>query len=517
MSGAVCSIAQAAPQTQFVNSDSIYLEFKNRLIKARHANQIQEMVDADLTIGTYLQQTGLLAKALEHFNSAHETLMRYPNDTLLIKTHNLSGSVHLLLSNYEVAEQNFNTALELANQIEFLPGLATALEKLGTCHEKKGDFDKALDYQRKSLKVFEKLGDHLGLAVVLENIGSVYEDQNLFLQARDFFDQALAKLANKPSSIRASVYNNIADIHRKQNHCYKAVEYTKLALKDAEQVEDLKQQVSAHKDLSVCYAELDSFSQAYKHISLGDDIREELLLIWNTDQVNRLHTIYETDKKEAQIKLLQHQNELTDVNQKLMIISFIAFLIFIGSLYLIYAKKQRSKSQLTEYRRQKAQDQLEKKELQEQNLKREIELKTVSLSNYSLHIAKKNKQLHNLATKLNHLTEQKKVDYKKQIADLAKNIEYSLKEDNEWDQFVQFFQEVHPDFIGQLNQIAISPLSPAELRLCLLLRLNLNSKEMASILRITPDSVRVARYRLRKKLAITQGVDLTGFMAQIAI
>ncbi|WP_157811716.1 helix-turn-helix transcriptional regulator [Tenacibaculum sp. SZ-18] len=46
----------------------------------------------------------------------------------------------------------------------------------------------------------------------------------------------------------------------------------------------------------------------------------------------------------------------------------------------------------------------------------------------------------------------------------------------------------------------------------MLLRLNLTSKEIAEILNVTPDSVRVARYRLRKKLPISPKEDLVNFM-----
>ena len=79
---------------------------------------------------------------------------------------------------------------------------------------------------------------------------------------------------------------------------------------------------------------------------------------------------------------------------------------------------------------------------------------------------------------------------------------------------MSFFQEIHPQFIKQLSKRAISKLSSTELRLAMLLRLNLSSKEIAAILRVTPDSVRVARYRLRRKLPIEQKQELVNFMLQ---
>ena len=58
---------------------------------------------------------------------------------------------------------------------------------------------------------------------------------------------------------------------------------------------------------------------------------------------------------------------------------------------------------------------------------------------------------------------------------------------------------MHPDFFRSLA--AVCPeLGPKERKLCALIRLNLNIKEAAAILGISPDSVKTARHRLRKKL-----------------
>jgi DNA-binding CsgD family transcriptional regulator len=59
-------------------------------------------------------------------------------------------------------------------------------------------------------------------------------------------------------------------------------------------------------------------------------------------------------------------------------------------------------------------------------------------------------------------------------------------------------------------------LSPTELRLCTLIKLNLNIKETASVLNIEPTSVKTARHRLRKKLKLDQGQDLAAFIRQVA-
>jgi len=58
-------------------------------------------------------------------------------------------------------------------------------------------------------------------------------------------------------------------------------------------------------------------------------------------------------------------------------------------------------------------------------------------------------------------------------------------------------------------------LTPNELRLSALIKLNLTIKEIAAIMGISPDSIKTARYRLRKKLNMQTGENLTKFMMDI--
>ncbi len=57
-------------------------------------------------------------------------------------------------------------------------------------------------------------------------------------------------------------------------------------------------------------------------------------------------------------------------------------------------------------------------------------------------------------------------------------------------------------------------LTPYDLRLCTYLKANLSTKEIAHILNITPDSVKKAKHRLRKKLAFSSYDSWTQFFAR---
>ncbi len=77
----------------------------------------------------------------------------------------------------------------------------------------------------------------------------------------------------------------------------------------------------------------------------------------------------------------------------------------------------------------------------------------------------------------------------------------SLLTNDDWDEFRQRFERVHPGFFWQLKT-QFSELSPAEERLLALSKLRINSRQMSRMLGISPESIRKTRYRLRKKLGI---------------
>ena len=178
-------------------------------------------------------------------------------------------------------------------------------------------------------------------------------------------------------------------------------------------------------------------------------------------------------------------------------------------------RKRKAKLKLQEYKQRTLRAELDKKAIEEKNLQREVQLKTASLSRYSLHLSQKNKILLDMSNTLRNMVSRKHMNTSAKMKELVKEIDFNLKQEQEWDEFMSFFKEIHPEFIKKLSALSKNSLSPAELRLGMLLRLNLSSKEIASILRVTPDSVRVARYRLRKKLPIDQKEELVNFMIEL--
>ena len=145
-----------------------------------------------------------------------------------------------------------------------------------------------------------------------------------------------------------------------------------------------------------------------------------------------------------------------------------------------------------------------------------VSLKDRQLASVSLSISKKNRLNLQVIDKLNSIKDRLNKDDKQlrnEITQLIHAISEETRGDS-WMSFKTYFNNVHPTFFKHL--LGLCPdLSPAEIKLAAFLRLNLTSKEIASIILIAPESVKTARNRLRKKLNLAQEENINRFLISL--
>ncbi|WP_417884858.1 tetratricopeptide repeat protein [Zunongwangia sp.] len=494
-------------------TDSIFFEYKRQLTQAKLDGNIFQVAKKQVHLGDYYQSVEINTQAIERYNDALSVLKdQFSEFQVIIK--NKIGLSYIELKNYAKSREYLNESILISEKNNFTEQLAFAESLLGTTFEKETDYLRALKHQNKSLQLYLDLKNEIGIGTVYENIGSVYEDIEQYNKALNFFIKSNKLFSDLESSARVNVVNNIADIYRKTGRLKEALHFTNKALQLAEFYKDNHQIESAHKDLSKVYVLLGDYKKAFSHLSIYKKLQEAGFYSQNFKQLNALQTIYDTQEKESEIALLKQQNKVSEANQNLLIIGGTLLILVIGGVFYFYNKKRKETARVQVYEQKLLEVELEKKSIEEKKLQDEIHLKTASLSKYSLNMAQKNKMIAEASSTLQNLALRSSMDPIPKIKSLAKELNKSLADEEEWDEFLSFFQEIHPQFIKNLSEISNSKLSSTELRLAMLLRLNLSSKEIAAILRVTPDSVRVARYRLRKKLPIEQKQELVNFMLQ---
>ena len=490
------------------------LQLKGQLKAAEQQNlSAPEIAQIELTLGEYLQEQGLHNEAIKAFQQGLEYLE--DRDTLgqvYAALNESSGLSFIEADKFEMAIPYLLRSKRGYTVLQDTRALARVTSLEGIVYEKLGEWEKAIALQRKSLSLFDSIGDRSGVATTQEHLGSIFEDLEEYKAADSLFRLSYEFWRGTQTAREVDILNNLGDVLRKQGFAKASLEYTKKALDKADSLEFTGELESAFKDLSKGYALLGYHDSALVALNRSQDLSEELQLRGNTDQLNALQTLYESRLKEGEIELLTQQNAAQSARLFLTILT--SFVLLAGSLlwYSFQLKKKKLEQKQRQYREELLQAQLANKQQAAANLQREVELKASALSRYSLHLAQKNKLLSDLSLQLKNMAERNHLNQPKKLKELSGELSLHLSQENEWDEFQHLFSDIHPDFIKAIHEVALEPLSSSELRLGMLLRLNLTSKEIASILHITPDSVRVARHRFRKKLPLQKEEDLVVYL-----
>ena len=164
------------------------------------------------------------------------------------------------------------------------------------------------------------------------------------------------------------------------------------------------------------------------------------------------------------------------------------------------------------------QENLLKEELQKVNennakLEKEINFKRKEQMDIALNIINKNRFLEKLKSKIKKIINKPEAE-KEELVRLKTLIVDNLSLDKDRERFNIYVNELNRDFYYRLLS-RYPNLTENEQRLCSLVRLNLSSKEMASIINISTKSVEVNRHRLRKKMHLKREDNLTELISKL--
>lgn len=473
--------------------------------------------------GVYDYSMAYLSEALEEFRDLGQQ-NEIANTMLSI------GAAYQFHDLWSEALNGYRQALKIYRQIDDTLGLAETYGLLGHFYEKNASYDSAFFYQYRSLDIYKALDDAYGKAIIYDNIGSIHEDLQEFDKAYQYFTLS-AKYDSVSGNMPALVntLNNIGDTFRKRWIYDSAVFYTNYALRNALS-HDLNYEVlSAYNDLAKLNRAFGKEELALVYYDSANEFSQALFNSQIASQIANFQTLYRTREKEQEIALLESQKQIEENTRKSILIGALGLIGFAG-VFILQQRNKNKKSReffeaeqaLTEaklknvrLKEEALQTELENNRLREERLHAELESRSQELTTKALHIIQKNKLLRELKQQITEIQrEARHKDLMKAMKRLCGLIDQGFRFDKDWDEFVSSFDQVHPEFFKKLKS-TFQNLTAAELRLAALIRLNLNSKDMAAILAISQDSLRISRYRLRKKLALEKGESLSVFVSQL--
>ncbi len=498
-----------------------------------------EIIKAQKGIAITKLAQGDAQGALEITEKNIDFVTRHKDTSMLASFYNFKGGIYNQLGLFEKSYESVLKSLELNRAIDNKLGIADALYSLATSETVDSNHNRSIEFLTEALDIYKefndlyyqtltesaigfhyfKIGDYersiqfsLGAtsdarklnspdieALAYRTIGEVYiaqgniqEGINTYQKAAELFNVAARRLDH------VQTLNDLSKGYYTLGDPVKALKSANQAVFEARQLKAPPELALALRNKFLAEKALGSFKNALTTLEAQKQLSDSIYTIERKKQVEQLRATFDTERKERQIKQQQSDIELlerkkqVDTLQKLgLIIGVVGLAIILGlSIFSFREKRKRATAE-------------------HEKLQISLKSRQKELTTYALQMAKKNEVLEGLRNQAETLKTTN--ENNKGFQDIIRTINFDLQDDNNWEDFSKYFEQVHGGFYERIK-LKYPSVTTKELRLLALLKMNLSSKEMANVLNISPEGIKKARYRLRKKLDVTTESSLNDFV-----
>lgn len=244
--------------------------------------------------------------------------------------------------------------------------------------------------------------------------------------------------------------------------------------------------------LAQCYYHKQQWDSAAYYLYKDNQIKDSTYRTNLPLQMQRLEDRIAIEKYEAQLQQFVQNTRFHRIIMFLILL--LTVLTGAGICYIFYAKRRKA-------------------QLMNQQYLLKVESQNRELASHTLMLNEKNQTMDALLDYINKHEEAEGLD-KKSIVGLKAKIKVHLSMQNNWQIFKIQFEQVHPDFFSLLKQ-ATPGLSEGELRLCAYILTGMENKQIAQMLSLQANSIKMARYRIRKKIGLPPNASLEDYLRSI--
>jgi len=439
------------------------------------------------------------------------------------------GNVYSTMDKNMEAIDFFNQAKEQFVVLQDSFYLRKCFNNIGLAYKRMGDTTEAIANYEQSLKISRAMDFPDGIATSLINLSSLYAGLNETEKSERALNEAFTLSENLQDwQLMSNATQNLASLYFRLKQYDKALTYALKALEMAKKTHEKDLEEVTCELLSQIYEAKGNFKLSLAYHKAYTAIHDSLFNADNTQRFNELQTIFETEKKEQEIALLKQEKANQQLETELLrnrqryYFALIILILIISAVIAFFVWQKRKKDREIHFQKELyhkkekelAMAELEKSKIKEEELQQSILYKSKQLSTHALHMMQKNTLMQQIQEDMKTLSGKASAQDKPEFKRINFQINQSLRSDKDWDVFKLYFEEVNRDFYKKLNDLN-PELTTNDHRLCALIKLNMNSKEMASVLNVAPNSIKSSRYRLKKKLGLDMEADLEEFIRKL--
>jgi DNA-binding CsgD family transcriptional regulator/tetratricopeptide (TPR) repeat protein len=396
------------------------------------------------------------------------------------------------LGDFESQESYLLKQIEIDKALGNSLTLIQAYNNLGVSYNKRDALDKALFYYELAYQELTFLKNPFLTAQNLTNRANIFEKSGDYPTAERLFLACEQLSAQHEITYGVLLSNlNLGNLYRMMEKYSLSESHLNTALSLAKSLKLKKEEALVFERVAWLERDRGAFKKAYEYLFRYYTLNDSLVNESVRNTANELKMKYEAEKKENEIISLS--------NDKLYQQYFMALMGFVLVVLLLIIYWWKNKNQLVQVKLELSENLIQVKE-------EVLKLREKDLLQQTMEKVALKEQMQALVKRF------KEENSHKNIENQVREIEFKQKP---WDDMLEKFKLIHPEFIEKLSK-SFPQLTQNEFELCSLIKMNLTTKEIARILRITDQSVRTKKYRLLKKLNLSNETDLVTWVNKFA-
>jgi tetratricopeptide (TPR) repeat protein len=524
-----------ANRCMFSKLDSAKTYANRALSDAKKIRNNNLKTNAYITLSTVYQRDNNLTKAFEYVDLARIVASEMESKHQIALANFQEGTLFLIIGNDERAIQLLGAAKHQFIDEKDSANLAGTYNSLSLMYERSGNLEKAISMIKESIKINREANRQYGLAAGLANLSEYYSSQgdtkkalksvretlDIFTKMKSQAEISLSLVAIADLHLAEKNYDSCtyylksaediiveynlgdpkidfwivtAEYEAEMNNHSKALElYTKaheLAtdfgmsqfMKSTIESMYKSAKTSGKTELALDYLEqFKNLSDSLEHASVS----EALISLELNDKFKHEQRLNKIEKDKLKTDRKNDDLILAKKNYLILILILAALLIAIVA-YILVRRKTKT---------------IDDKEEQKQELNDALELRNKELVSSAIQILRKSEEMKKTISSLQEINERANPEDSQLLLTVIRKLKMEL-EHSSWEEFEVPFKQLHSRFFKKLVEM-YPELTRAEIKVCALLKLNLDTKQISSILHKTSSSIEVDRSRIRKKMGLT--------------
>ena len=301
-------------------------------------------------IGTFYERFGDYALALDYKLQALKISEQINMRSSQARSYNSIGVLYFRQKKYEKALAYYQKALQIAQEQKMPEAAAVYLLNIGETYQEMGDCDKAVAYQQESMKVSRtdpNMQDCVAFSLGI--IGKCRITERRYNEALANIEESIRIFRSIEDLTSVAEYLiQLAQVHKNQKNYPQAIAALKEAIRISRELQNKIFEKDAQGALAEIYSLQGNFKEAFQHQQQYLALYESIFNENSARRMLQMQTIYETEKKQAEIEILQKDKQLKEEEAKvtqIVIYCFIALIVMSSGLLIVAYRSNRQKQQ----------------------------------------------------------------------------------------------------------------------------------------------------------------------------